>query len=193
MDKKSMKGITLVALIITIIVLLILSGVTLNMVLGENGLINKAQSSVDKYKESAENEQALLNEIENYMHNYPHNLADGSWSDLKQVNTPKLTQGMIPIKWNGTNGVITTGNDPEWYDYIDTSASGKTNASHWANVMLSDRKYSSITPTPSGKTAATKDTVVAIGDLGSMFVWIPRYAYNIKSGVNTNSQGEIQI
>ena len=164
------------------------------MVLGENGLINKAQSSVDKYKESAENEQALLNEIENYMHNYPHNLvADGSWSDLKQVNSPKLTQGMIPIKWNGSNWVITTGNDPEWYDYIDTSVSGKTNASHWANVMLSDGKYSSITPTPSGKTAATKDTVVAIGDLGSMFVWIPRYAYNIKSGVHTNSPGEIQI
>ena len=73
------------------------------MVIGENGLINKAQSSVDKYKESAENEQALLNEIENYMHNYPHNLvadADGSWSDAKQVNKPKWSQGMIPIVLN---------------------------------------------------------------------------------------------
>ena len=43
MKMKSNKAITLVALIITIIVLLILAGVTLNMVLGENGLINKAQ------------------------------------------------------------------------------------------------------------------------------------------------------
>ena len=67
MKMKSNKAITLVALIITIIVLLILAGVTLNMVLGENGLINKAQSSVDKYKESAENEQKLLNEIEEYI------------------------------------------------------------------------------------------------------------------------------
>ena len=159
MKMKSDKAITLVALIITIIVLLILAGVTLNMVLGENGLINKAQSSVDKYKESANNEQALLNEIENYINSF--NKFTG-WNEVKQVNSPKLTQGMIPIKWNGTNWVITTGNDPEWYDYIDTSASGKTNASHWANVMLSDGKYSSITPTPSGKTAATKDTVVAI-------------------------------
>ena len=55
MKMKSNKVITLVALIITIIVLLILAGVTLNMVLGENGLINKAQSSVDKYQQSASN------------------------------------------------------------------------------------------------------------------------------------------
>ena len=66
MNLKGNKAITLVALIITIIVLLILAGVTLNMVLGENGLINKAQSSVDKYQESSVNEQKLLNSIEEY-------------------------------------------------------------------------------------------------------------------------------
>ena len=66
MNLKGNKAITLVALIITIIVLLILAGVTLNMVLGENGLINKAQSSVDKYQQSSVNEQKLLNSIEEY-------------------------------------------------------------------------------------------------------------------------------
>ena len=66
MNLKSNKAITLVALIITIIVLLILAGVSLSMVLGENGLINKAQSSVNKYQESSENEQNLLNKVEEY-------------------------------------------------------------------------------------------------------------------------------
>ena len=66
MKLKSNKAITLVALIITIIVLLILAGVSLSMVLGENGLINKAQSSVNKYQDSSENEQNLLNQIEEY-------------------------------------------------------------------------------------------------------------------------------
>ncbi len=66
MKFKSNKAITLVALIITIIILLILAGVSLSMILGENGLINKAQSSVDKYKDSSENEQNLLNQIEEY-------------------------------------------------------------------------------------------------------------------------------
>ena len=67
MNLKSNKAITLVALIITIIVLLILAGVSLSMVLGDNGLINKAQSSVNRYQESYVNEQNLLNEIENYL------------------------------------------------------------------------------------------------------------------------------
>ncbi len=67
MNLRSNKAITLVALIITIIILLILAGVSLSMVLGENGLINKAQSSVNKYQKSSENEQKLLNSIENYM------------------------------------------------------------------------------------------------------------------------------
>ena len=66
MKFKSNKAITLIALIITIIVLLILAGVSLSMVLGENGLINKAQSSVNKYQESSENEQNLLNKVEEY-------------------------------------------------------------------------------------------------------------------------------
>ena len=190
MNLKSNKAITLVALIITIIILLILAGVSLSMVLGDNGLINKAQSSVDKYQESANNEQALLNSIENYIGSYDEFIG---WNETKQVNSPKVAEGMIPIKWNGSNWVITTSDDEEWYDYIDTSVSGKTNTSKWANVMLSDGKYSSVTPTPSGKIVATKGTVVAYADLGSMFVWIPRYAYNIKSGVHTSSQGEIQI
>lgn len=42
---KENKGVTLVALVITIIVLLILAGVTLSMVVGNNGLFKKAKDS----------------------------------------------------------------------------------------------------------------------------------------------------
>ena len=43
---KSQKGITLIALVITIIVLLILAGVTIAMLTGENGILNKATGAV---------------------------------------------------------------------------------------------------------------------------------------------------
>ena len=45
---ESNAAITLIALIITIIVLLILAGVTLNMVMGENGLFGKANNAKNK-------------------------------------------------------------------------------------------------------------------------------------------------
>ena len=46
---KNQKGITLIALIITILVLLILAGVSISMVIGNNGIINKAQNAKSTY------------------------------------------------------------------------------------------------------------------------------------------------
>ena len=43
MKTKEMKGITLVALVVTIVVLLILAGVSINTVLGDDGIIKKAK------------------------------------------------------------------------------------------------------------------------------------------------------
>ena len=55
-ERSSQKGITLIALIVTIIVLLILAGVSLNFAIGENGILGKADktkimSEFSKYKE----------------------------------------------------------------------------------------------------------------------------------------------
>ena len=55
------NGITLVALVVTIIILLILAGVTLNLVLSNNGLIGRAKQGVAKYQEASQNEQVDLN------------------------------------------------------------------------------------------------------------------------------------
>ena len=63
MNKKTSiaeKGITLVALVVTIIILLILAGVTLNLVLSNNGLIGRAKQGITKYQEASHNEQADL-------------------------------------------------------------------------------------------------------------------------------------
>ena len=46
---KNQKGITLIALVVTIIVLLILAGVVINQALGENGLIGMAKMATEKY------------------------------------------------------------------------------------------------------------------------------------------------
>lgn len=48
MRKLNNKGITLIALIVTIIILLILSTITLHMIIGENGIINKARDCKGK-------------------------------------------------------------------------------------------------------------------------------------------------
>lgn len=61
---KEQKGITLVALVVTIIVLLILAGITLSTVLGNNGLIQKTKSAAQAYQNAAAQEQIELENVE---------------------------------------------------------------------------------------------------------------------------------
>lgn len=57
---KKQNGITLIALIITIIVLLILAGVSISLVVGQNGVLNKSQNAVSSTKLATAQEQATL-------------------------------------------------------------------------------------------------------------------------------------
>ena len=61
MIRKNERGITLIALVVTIIVLIILATVSINMVVGENGLIKKAEQARDAYEESSKKEVEGLN------------------------------------------------------------------------------------------------------------------------------------
>ena len=68
--KKEEKGITLVALVVTIIVLLILAGMTISFTMGEDGILKKAQESVELYRNISQNEKINLDKVSNYITNY---------------------------------------------------------------------------------------------------------------------------
>ena len=132
-----------------------------------------AKSAAESYEESAEKEEAALKELEKEMNN-----VDREVNNLKGVNRPKLSNGMIPIKYdnNSKKWVITNEYDDEWYEYKTASNLA------WANVMLSDGKYKASNKDKSKEEGGYTDdgtTEVKEEELGSMFVWIPRYAYSI--------------
>ena len=62
---KGQKGITLVALVITIIVLLILAGITISLTLGQDGIIKRAEEAGQNYVDAAEAEKTQLQEFDN--------------------------------------------------------------------------------------------------------------------------------
>ena len=176
---KEKKGITLIALVITIIVLLILAGVTISALSGDNGILQNAAKAKEETEKAQDKEQEILDDLNSYIENGE----EEKFNEEKGVNKPELTEGMIPVKFdtskNGGKGnwVICSETDSEWYNYTETDKK-------WANVMLSDGTYD--TKTPVG-------TEVAEEDLGSMFVWIPRYAYKITSGYHSNTNGEMDV
>lgn len=69
-EKQAEKGITLVALVVTIIILLILCAVTINMLFGDNGLIKNAQEATEAYKNAETLEGNLINDTSDYIDSF---------------------------------------------------------------------------------------------------------------------------
>ena len=65
MNRKEQKGITLVALVITVIITLILAGVGISLITGEDGLFTKANEAATKYNQASQNEATKLQELLN--------------------------------------------------------------------------------------------------------------------------------
>ncbi len=179
-NAKSPKGITLVALVITIIIIIILATVTINMAFGDNGLITQAQKAKDMTANSIASEQEGMNRVMSEYLNVmaedseitPPDIPEEPYVDSVLPTAPELSDGMTPVKWNGSNWVRTTSDDEEWYDYANKE---------WANVVLGDASWN-------GNTLNENEPY-------SMLVWIPRYAYQITSQyhTSTSSAGNINI
>ena len=90
---KERRGVTLIALVITIIVLLILAGVTIAMLTGDNGIISKAMQAKIRTEEAKETEETGLNEIENYING-------------KSAEAGVVIQDLKSIKSDGTEGEV---------------------------------------------------------------------------------------
>lgn len=62
---KNQKGITLVSLVITIIVLLILATVAITMAINSDGLFGKANTAASEYNQAVANESKVVNDLIN--------------------------------------------------------------------------------------------------------------------------------
>ena len=67
---KQEKGITLIALILTIVVLLILAGVTINLAVNNQGIFNKAKTATRAYENATEDERTGLDEADKEIAKY---------------------------------------------------------------------------------------------------------------------------
>ena len=66
---KNKRGITLIALVVTIVVLLILAGVSISLILDNNGIIQKSKDAKREYVQARANEQADLDKVDSWIDN----------------------------------------------------------------------------------------------------------------------------
>ena len=171
---SKISGITLIALVVTIVVLLILAGITISLVFSENGIIAKAKEAAEKTNQAAINEQEQMNGLGTTI----ENMLNGTGGSGEETTPPEPT---LPSdgSYSEEKGVNTPNLEEgmtaiKWdeakNDWIETTGSDQEwydyTAKKWANAKTSD---------------------------GSMWVWIPRYAYSITSGYHSSSTGNIDV
>ena len=117
MSMKNSKGITLVALVVTIVVLLILAGVSINLVLGENGLISNAKEAREKTKTAEANEKSQLDSASDFISEVVNN------TELPQTNETKpymLGDGFTKVDGtNLANGLTIQDSDGNQYVWVE--------------------------------------------------------------------------
>ena len=98
---KSDRAITLIALVVTIIVLLILAGVTINSVVGSDGVIKKSKVAVNQYKKSEGEEEVSIKNIENVVDKYEKDsqenfLKSGEYASNTDIYSDGTSLAVIP-------------------------------------------------------------------------------------------------
>ena len=93
------KGITLIALVVTVVVLIILAGVSINAVLGDNGIIKKANQAASVTKEAEVKEAINRTILEFYLTN--------DYETLEDFLKAKVTEGKIDSVTKNADGTLT--------------------------------------------------------------------------------------
>ena len=151
---SNQTGITLIALVVTIVVLLILAGVSINALFGDSGIIEKAKDAQNRMNNAQESDLNALNDVDKWINNQVNGTAGGNTTggDETPTEKPLITDSSL------------TSNDR-------TTSESKT-------VIAKDKKGNQVVVPGGFKiSSASGETVqqgVVIEDKdGNQFVWVP--------------------
>ena len=188
---KEERAITLIALVVTIIVLLILAGISINMLTGQNGILNRA-SEAKESTGAAQTEELVKLSITDAISRGLGSLTD---ANLKTALDNNIGAGKYEISGDETNGWTVKANGKEYK--IDSTGkigenSGGGNLPETAEGQVADTAIKNpdsygenaqatadgagkYFPKPDGAKyeEGTVDTGVVVTIKGSQFVWVP--------------------
>ena len=186
---SNQTGITLIALVVTIVVLLILAGVSINALFGDSGIINKAKDAQNKMDQAAENDQKGINELSNWLDSKINGNSGGNTTggnttggDANPSTTPKISTLVGTVVDKNTKAEDAYGN--------------KITIPKGFKVVAHGTAAGSATYTYSGDNipAVQDGIVIENGTDGNQFVWVPAGTIKNKDGsTNTITLGRYEF
>ena len=183
-DKKTMKtkikqekGITLIALVVTIVVLLILAGVSVNALFGNSGIIEKAKDAQNKMDQAAQNDLDAINSLNEWLDNKTNGSTGG---DDNPSTTPKISTLIGTVVDKNTKAEDAYGNKitiPKGFKILEHNPTSSTGAVTY--------NYTNSEETGEHIPAVQDGIVIENGTDGNQFVWVP--VGTIKNKNNTTN------
>ena len=171
------NGITLIALVVTIVVLLILAGVSVNALFGNSGIIEKAKEAQNKMNKATENDQKQIGELTNWLDNQVNGTTG---SDDNQTTLPKISTLVETVVDKNTKAEDAYGNKitiPKGFKILKHNPTSSTGAVTY--------NYTNSKETGEHIPAVQDGIVIENGTDGNQFVWVP--VGTIKNKDNTTN------
>ncbi len=174
MKTKETKGITLITLAITIVVLIILAGVSINAVIGDDGIIKKASNSANLTKEAEVKEAINRTILEFYL--------TDDYETLEDFLKAKVTEGKIDSVTKNADGTLTV-KKGEYSVTVENKTNSSGESSSGGETQTQEIKIGE------AKVVANRDgTGTAITDVASVYLENTLYitfSHSITGGTTT--------
>ena len=160
-----MHGITLIALVVTIVVLLILAGITISLVFSENGIIAKARESANKTNEAIINEQAQMNDVTAAMENMLNGTGGGDTPEKPKDPTENWDLSKVdPVQSTDATPVTV----PVPKGYVASKVTGETTVEN-GFVIYEETDEVNDTNKDTAQTTRNQFVWVPVADVSEMY------------------------
>ena len=160
-----MHGITLIALVVTIVVLLILAGITISFVFSENGIIAKARESANKTNEAIINEQAQMNDVTAAMENMLNGTGGGDTPEKPKDPTENWDLSKVdPVQSTDATPVTV----PVPKGYVASKVTGETTVEN-GFVIYEETDEVNDTNKDTAQTTRNQFVWVPVADVSEMY------------------------
>ena len=168
---KEKRGITLIALVVTIVVLLILAGITINMLFSNGGIFKTAQDAANAWNEATVNEQESLNNLADQIGNLV-NGQTGDGSGGEEPEDPNKGPNGKPLIDTITE--IQIGNNVEAED-------------KYGNPVVVPKGFKVVVDETTNNATTVPEGIVIEDGAGNQFVWIPTGMYKVDASGTTKT------
>ncbi len=169
---RTQQGITLIALVVTIVVLLILAGITINMLFSNGGIFKTAQDAANAWNEAAINEQASLENIADQIENLVNGQVGGESDTPIEPEDPTTGPNGKPLVETLTE--IQTENNVEAED-------------KYGNPVVVPKGFKVVVDETTNNATTVAEGIVIEDINGNQFVWIPTGTYKVDENGTTKT------